>query len=111
MHCRYCGLDSSYKNGFIKGKQRYKCKNRGKNFQEKDGRTKESTLAKQALAIALYIMCRVSYIFFAKKIFKCSPATIMNWIKRGAKTLLHPMKLYYNIHVVNVEAWNAKYNI
>ena len=84
MYCRFCGSSSNYKNGFIKGKQRYKCKGCGKNFLEKDGRTKESTIAKRALAVVLYTMLKATYDFLAKKVFNCSPTTVMNWIKQAS---------------------------
>jgi transposase len=90
MYCRYCGADDSYKNGLVKGKQRYKCRHCKKNFQKKDGRTKESAAAKQMLAVVLYAMSKASYNFMAKKIFKCSPTTIMNWVKKWSDRLELP---------------------
>jgi transposase len=90
MYCRFCDSSSVYKNGFIKGKQRYKCKNCGKNFLEKDGRTKESTIAKRALAVVLYAMSKATYNFLAKKVFNCSPTTVMNWIKQASADVKMP---------------------
>ena len=84
MHCRYCGSENNHKSGIIRGKQRYKCKDCGKNFLETDGRTKETTIAKRALAVMLYTFSKASYNFLAKKIFHCSPTTIMNWVKKAS---------------------------
>lgn len=90
MHCRGCGSESNYKNGVIRGKQRYKCKSCGRNFLEKDGRTKDSTVAKRALAVVLYTLSKATYNFLAKKIFNCSPTTIMNWIKSASAEVKMP---------------------
>ena len=84
MYCRYCGSEKTHKSGKIRGKQRYKCKDCGKNFLETDGRIKETTLAKRALAVMLYTFSKASYNFLAKKIFHCSPTTIMNWVKKAS---------------------------
>ena len=83
MNCRHCGSESTHKSGIIRGKQRYKCKNCGKNFLETDGRSKQTTIAKRALAVMLYTFSKASYNFLAKKIFHCSPTTVMNWIKKA----------------------------
>jgi transposase len=90
MHCRYCGSEKTHKSGKIRGKQRYKCKDCGKNFLETDGRTKDSTTAKRALAVMLYTFSKASYNFLAKKIFHCSPTTVMNWIKKASAEVKMP---------------------
>ncbi len=74
---------NTHKSGIIRGKQRYKCRDCGKNFLETDGRSKPTTEAKRALAVMLYTFSKASYNFLAKKIFHCSPTTVMNWIKRA----------------------------
>jgi transposase-like protein len=38
--CKHCGCDISVKNGYVKGKQRYKCKNCSKTYREGDEREK-----------------------------------------------------------------------
>ena len=90
MDCRYCGSEKTYKSGIIREKQRYKCKDCGKNFLETDGRIKETTIAKRALAVMLYTFSKASYNFLAKKIFHCSPTTIMNWIKKASSEVKMP---------------------
>ena len=90
MHCRYCGSEKTHKSGKIRRKQRYKCKDCGKNFLETDGRTKETTIAKRALAVMLYTFSKASYNFLAKRIFHCSPTTIMNWIKKASAEVKMP---------------------
>ena len=38
MKCEFCGSENTVKNGFVRGKQRYLCKDCGKNFTLEDGR-------------------------------------------------------------------------
>ena len=90
MHCRYCGSEKTHKSGIIRGKQRYKCKDCGKNFLETDGRSKQTTIEKRALAVMLYTFSKASYNFLAKKIFHCSPTTVMNWIKKAGAEVKMP---------------------
>ena len=90
MYCKYCGSEKTQKSGKIRGKQRYKCKDCGKNFLETDGRIKETTIAKRALAVMLYTFSKASYNFLAKKIFHCSPTTVMNWIKKASAEVKMP---------------------
>ena len=90
MYCRYCESERTHKSGKIRGKQRYKCKDCGKNFLETDGRIKETTTAKRALAVMLYTFSKASYNFLAKKIFHCSPTTVMNWIKTASAEVKMP---------------------
>jgi hypothetical protein len=54
-----------------------------KEFLETDERSKQTTIAKRALAVMLYTFSKASYNFLAKKIFHCSPTTVMNWIKKA----------------------------
>ncbi|MDR1560904.1 MAG: hypothetical protein LBS23_00935 [Holosporaceae bacterium] len=42
------------------------------------------------MAVALYTMSKATYNFMANKIFKCSPTTVMNWIKKSAKEVEMP---------------------
>ncbi len=91
MNCRYCESEKTHKSGIIRGKQRYKCKECGKNFLETDGRSKQTTIAKRALAVMLYTFSKASYNFLAKKIFHCSPTTVMNWIKKAGAEAKMPV--------------------
>ena len=108
MDCRYCGSEKTYKSGIIREKQRYKCKDCGKNFLETDGRIKEITIAKRALAVMLYTFSKASYNFLAKKIFHCSPTTIMNWVKKASAEIKMP-KITEDIEEIEFdEMWHFK---
>ena len=53
--------------GVIRNKQRYKCKDCGKNFLETDGRLKPENEGKKALAVMLYTFSKASYTFWPKR--------------------------------------------
>lgn len=40
--------------------------------------------AKRVLAVMLYTSSKMSYNFLAKKIFHCSPTTVINWLKKAS---------------------------
>lgn len=48
--CKNCKSEKVVKSGFIRGKQRYQCKNCGCNFVEGDSRTNEKTALKRPCA-------------------------------------------------------------
>jgi transposase-like protein len=90
--CKKCGGGNTVFNGKVRGKQRYLCKNCKYNFVENDMRHNNSDedIAKRSLAVLLYSMCKASYNFLGTKLFKVSPTTIMNWIKRYASSVEVP---------------------
>lgn len=59
--CKRCKSTRTVKNGIVREKLRYKCKECGYNFVEGDGRTNESLAAKKALAVILYSLGKASY--------------------------------------------------
>lgn len=90
-NCRFCGCEGLWKVGIINGKQRYKCKNCGKNQAEADDRVKYTEgEKKQALVLYLEgcgfrriarIMGKINGKFYRHQ-------TIINWIKTaGIKAL------------------------
>ena len=52
--CKNCGSESRIKSGFLKGKQRYECKDCGKTYREGDRRVKFS-LEKKNKVIKSYL--------------------------------------------------------
>ena len=61
LSCKKCGSDQFVKNGFVAGKQRYKCKMCPSTFREGDNRTNAKTAAKKALCILFYAMAKGSF--------------------------------------------------
>ena len=90
MQCKKCSSEKVIKNGKVRGKQRFLCQECRYNFIETDMRTRPQDVEKRALAVLLYTMCKASYNFLGTKLFKVSPTTIMNWIKKEAKTVEIP---------------------
>lgn len=83
--CKNCKSEKVVKSGFIRGKQRYQCKNCGCNFVEGDSRTNEKTALKKAMCILLYSLGKVSYSELAR-IFDTWPSQVYRWItESGAK--------------------------
>ena len=52
--CKRCGGEQAAKNGKVRGKERYKCKQCRLNFAEGDKRVNASLMIKKALAVILY---------------------------------------------------------
>lgn len=90
MNCKNCLTTSIVKNGIVRNKQRYKCKECGYNFVEGDGRVKDETSIKRAFAVILYSMGKASYGFIAKLFGVTSPA-VMKWLKKEAKMIGEPV--------------------
>ena len=76
------------KSGFVRGMQRFKCKNCGCNFVDGDRRQIYSAEAK-ATAILMYGMCKASYGMIAR-LFKTSRAMVYHWVKQFGKSLPEP---------------------
>ncbi len=82
-------IDKNCKNGAVREKPRYRCKECGYNFVEGDGRTNESVVVKKALAVILYSPGKASYGMLAK-IFGVSRSLIYRWIAEEARRLPEP---------------------
>ena len=83
--CKNCDNEKVVKSGFVRGKQRYKCKSCGYNFIEGDARTNEKIAAKKAMCVLFYSLGKGSYNMLAK-IFNTWPSLVYRWIvEAGAK--------------------------
>ena len=61
--CKNCGSVHAVRNGKVRGKQRYRCKECGFNFVEGDARTNEKITAKKAMLILFYSLGKASFTF------------------------------------------------
>jgi hypothetical protein len=59
--CKNCKSASAVRNGFVRGKQRFRCKDCGSNFVEGDARTNEKIAAKKAMCVILYSLGKGSF--------------------------------------------------
>jgi len=95
IKCKFCGSKHLVKNGFMNGKQRYRCRDCNKNPIIGDKRIKHS-LQKRKLALTMYInnmgiraIARVLSICFNTKIYNNN---IAHWIKNAGKILEEELK-------------------
>jgi transposase len=82
LRCKRCGSEEHTKNGFMRGKQRYRCRACGLNFTDTPPRG--MPLALKATAVLLYVsglsMNRTA------KLLGVSTPSVMAWIEQFAKT-------------------------
>ena len=88
IRCKGCESNSIVKNGKVRNKQRYKCKDCGFNFVLGDQREKVSPEGK-ALAVLLYARGKSSYGFIAK-LFNVSRTAVLKWIRKVSSNLDEP---------------------
>ena len=84
--CKNCKGEKTVKNGIVRGKQRYKCKECGYNFVEGDGRTNEKIAAKKAMCVLLYSLSKASFNGLAR-IFDTWPSLVYRWIVEAGANL------------------------
>jgi transposase len=89
MPCKNCRDSQTVKNGFVRGKQRYKCRACGYNFVLGDTRHAQATEVKKALAIILYSLGKSSFGFLGK-LFGVSRTTAYYWIRHAAARIDEP---------------------
>lgn len=85
--CKKCRSAQVIKNGFVRGKQRFFCKECGANFIEGDGRTNEEIVLKKCVGILLYSLGKVSFSTLAR-ILGTWPSLSYRWIKKSGVQFL-----------------------
>lgn len=86
--CKRCYSSIIVKNGKVRAKQRYKCKDCGYNFVEGDKRERTSAAIK-AFVLLMYGSVNASYGMIAK-LFNVTRPTVLNWIRTMGKSLPEP---------------------
>jgi transposase len=79
IQCKNCKSEKIVKNGIVREKQRYKCKDCNYNFVIGDERTNEKIAAKKAMCVLLYTLSKASYNGLAR-IFDTWPSLVYRWI-------------------------------
>lgn len=87
--CKKCESKNIIKNGIVRDKQRYHCKECGYNFVIGDKRTNDNIKAKKALAVMMYSLNKGSFRGIAR-ILGVSHTLIVNWIKEAGNNLPNP---------------------
>ena len=89
INCKRCKSEQIKRNGKVRDKQRYKCKECHLNFVEGDKRVKTDLPIKKALAVILYSIGKASFRMLGK-LFNCSHSLIYRWISKEAEMLPEP---------------------
>ena len=84
--CKNCGSEHVVKNGKVRGKQRFRCKECGFNFVEGDARTNEKIAAKKAMLVLLYSLGKASFNLLAR-LFDTWPSQIYRWVLQEGLSL------------------------
>ena len=102
--CKRCNSINIVRNGNVRGKQRFKCKDCGINFIEGDQRERTRPEAK-AMALLMYGSCKASYGMIAK-LFNVSRTTVLNWIRTMGRKLPEP-EIKTDVHEIQMdEMWH-----
>lgn len=88
--CKKCHSERIIRNGKVRGKPRFRCKDCGYNFIEGDLRVNEDLVVKRALAVILYALGKASFGLLAK-IFDVSRSLTYRWIVQAAAHLPEPV--------------------
>ncbi len=89
MRCKGCGSADAIKNGWVRGIQRYRCKQCGLNYVVGDRRAAPNRTVQRALAVILYALGKASFGFLGK-LFGVSRTTAYQWIRAEAERLGEP---------------------
>jgi len=79
MKCKNCAGEKLIKNGKVRNKQRYLCKDCGYNSVEGDARTNDKVAARKALCIMLYSLGKGSFRMIGK-ILGMDHSLVYRWI-------------------------------
>ena len=82
--CKHCGSEESVRNGYVGGKQRYKCKSCGKNYRVGDLREKY-TLDKKMKVLSMYL--EGVGIRSIERLEKVPNTLVIKWIRKFSKLL------------------------
>lgn len=84
--CKNCDSEHSVRNGKVRGKQRYRCKECGFNFVVGDARTNDKIAAKKAMLILLYSLGKASFNLLAR-LFDTWPSQVYRWVVQEGLSL------------------------
>jgi len=102
--CKKCNSKDCIKSGYIRGNQRYMCKNCGCNFKIGDSRGKIKPEAK-ALALLMYGSGKASYGMIAR-LLNVTRSAVLYWIRSMGSKLPEPI-VNTEIEAVSIdEMWH-----
>ena len=101
--CKGCGASDYVKNGYVRGLQRYRCKECGCNFTATAPRGKPAAM--KALALLLYAMANVSFCSIAR-LLKVSDVVVLKWVRAEARKRPEPEPSGHMAIVTLDEMWH-----
>ena len=87
VNCKKCSSTDRVKNGFIRGYQRYKCRQCGCIYTETKPRGKPAAM--KALAVLMYTLGNASFGMIGRML-GVSNVAVMKWIRKEAEQLPEP---------------------
>ena len=87
--CKNCGSSDYIKNGFVRGKQRYRCASCSLNFVEGDERQLYHCHSLRSLCVLIYSLSKRTFRRLAE-ICGVSPPTVYRWVRDAAGALPKP---------------------
>ena len=91
IQCKSCFSHEHVRNGKVRGRQRYKCKQCDLNFIEGDRRAlSESRQIVRLTSILFHLMGKASFRFIAKQ-FNVSPTSVYQWVKSEVQETDDPL--------------------
>jgi transposase len=103
LKCKKCSSESHVKNGFVQGKQRYKCRSCGLNFTDTAPRGKSEAI--KSLAVLLYGIGAVSQGMIAK-ILKVSHVSVYRWVRAAGESVAKPDPKSHDTLLILDETWH-----
>ena len=105
IQCKGCGSKSIVKNGFVREKQRYRCKICALNFVLGDARTNREVAMKKAFCVLMYGLGKASFNMLGK-LLGHSPAMIYRWVRAAMDKTEEP-EISTNIREIEFdEVWH-----
>ena len=89
INCKKCSSVNCVKNGTVRVKARWLCKDCRYNFVLGDAQVHADLVAKKALALIMYSVSKSSYEMLGQ-LFGVSRSLVYRWIREAADQLLEP---------------------
>jgi transposase-like protein len=103
LKCKECLSKNYVKNGIVHGKQRYKCRDCGRNFTDSKARGKPEAI--KSLAVLLYGIGAVSQGMIAK-ILNVSHVSVYRWVRAAGESVEKPDPKIHNKLLILHEMWH-----
>ena len=101
--CKACGVSDYTKKGWVRGRQRYKCRSCGCHFTDTAARGKPASM--KALAVLLYGMGNMSFGMIGR-LLNVNRVSVMRWIRTEAASLPEPEITGETVTVALDEMWH-----